>query len=459
MEMFINVKGFFPWGIMLAFVQCFAQFNIFHAMCKEKYSPLLNFFLLFLFRVILCLLFQGIGKNFLIIQDVAMAIVDLLVLVFFSKGKLISKISAFLISALSLISSALVCSGLQALIFSSGKTQKDFYGAKGALSFYLPMFLVYCLMIIVSSFMFVAAIKLFSAKKNEQRKTNIKYAFLMLLPITHCVDIFCLLLTTYLLSSQKSADFVSISTITVGLRIVFDVSYLCIIDKMQAVDEKNIQNERLIFREQFNYQQKIMIKEEKAEMRKIKHDLANLLLTAQGFIEIGKPEKALSIIKNSNEELFNLFGVPLCSNETINTVLYIKQQKAFHMGISIDVSITEESDIKIDDYDLCRVLHNIIDNALEATVKTDNKICKVGIEISNQQIVIYSKNSYLKKSKIHKMDFNHGNGIVIIKEIAKNHNGKYTFHHEDGFYYTQTNLKNMTYRRKEAKDKVRIPVL
>ena len=84
-----------------------------------------------------------------------------------------------------------------------------------------------------------------------------------------------------------------------------------------------------------------LFKEEKQEFRKIKHDFANITTTAQGFIEIGKPEKALEILNRTNDDFSELAGFSLCINETINTIIYIKKNQAKKNNINLLAEINE----------------------------------------------------------------------------------------------------------------------
>jgi signal transduction histidine kinase len=232
--------------------------------------------------------------------------------------------------------------------------------------------------------------------------------------------------------------------LVMGLIMLFDFSFPFVIDYFEKLDAKNAENERLLLQNQLDYQQMLMLTEEKQEFRKIKHDYANILATARGFIEIGKPEKALNILQNTDEDLSTLANFSLCSNETINTIIYIKQQQAKKANANIDVTINEMNTVKVNDYDLCRVLSNIIDNALNATcILNNDKNCTISIDIDENSIVIKSKNRYnANTTKKGKSSKDHGNGIGIINEIVSKYDGKYISKQENGVWYTPTTVTN-----------------
>lgn len=72
------------------------------------------------------------------------------------------------------------------------------------------------------------------------------------------------------------------------------------------------------------YQQLLIRKENQKKFRKAKHDYVNLISAAKEFIEIGKPEKDLEILQRTNDDITGLSRFSLCSNKTVNTIIYEK---------------------------------------------------------------------------------------------------------------------------------------
>ncbi|MDE6658520.1 MAG: GHKL domain-containing protein, partial [Eubacterium sp.] len=301
------------------------------------------------------------------------------------------------------------------------------------------------------SFLLAAVIKAVRIKKNITLNYDSKNIFFFLLPIIQIVIASQYFLLFNLLDNGTDLDInaKSIETIilvTYALCIGIDFLLIFMVDHIEKVQERNRETERLLVQNKMDYQQMIMLKEEKQEFRKIKHDFANITATAKGFIEIGKPEKAFEILNHTNDDLESLAGFSLCTNETINTIIYIKQHQASKNNIQLRTEINETAFVKIDDYDLCRALHNIIDNALNATAVLDeNRECRISIEINADTISIESENKFnLVNNKKKKKSEEHGHGIVIINEMAKKYNGQYVSHTENNVYLTKTVFENIT---------------
>lgn len=115
------------------------------------------------------------------------------------------------------------------------------------------------------------------------------------------------------------------------------------------------------------------------------------------------------------------------------------------MNVTLKIDIMENAFLKIEDYDLCRLLHNIMDNAINASSKLmSNRTVEISIEISPDFFCVKSRNEYSQQKKSKSTHGVHGNGINIINDIATKYSGTYTAALEDNFYTTCTYLKNIS---------------
>ncbi|MGN0527651.1 MAG: sensor histidine kinase [Eubacterium sp.] len=362
-----------------------------------------------------------------------------------TKGKLFSKLFCPIFSLVTWLGGCLFFEVIRGLFLGFDMTIGLTYEVS------LVDFITEVLMIYAFSFIFVWFIRYFQNRTKKSISYKSKLNFLFLFPITHLLFTYENFAILRMLTDEQrnifykdhpnSEAFLIVISLTC---MVIDFSILFVADHIEKVEEKNINTQKELLKNKMEFQQIEMLKEEKKEFRKIKHDLANIITTAKGFIEIGKPEKAMSVLQGTNDNLMGLAGFSLCSNETINTIIYIKQQQAQNSGINMTAEIEENSGVLIDDYDLCRILSNIIDNALNAVYLTEEKkICHIAIGIDEQCITIKSQNSFdpEKQSKIKKSEL-HGNGIGIIREIASKYGGEYSARQENGIWYAETFLNN-----------------
>ena len=84
----------------------------------------------------------------------------------------------------------------------------------------------------------------------------------------------------------------------------------------------------------------------------------------------------------------------------INAVLNIKYQEARRKKIVMPLVADDLSNLKISESDLVTILSNILDNAIEATEKCDNKKIVMNISKQDNMLLINSSNTYSGKTFI-----------------------------------------------------------
>lgn len=147
-----------------------------------------------------------------------------------------------------------------------------------------------------------------------------------------------------------------------------------------------------------------------------------------------------------------LFTMHWCS--ALNAVLNLKMNKCREQGIDLKCCIPDELP-EVDEVDLCIVLANLFDNAIEAEGKEACPIIKLNISIIGNYLSIkmknyisYSvleKNKFLKTSKKDKE--HHGFGILSIIETVQKNDGMQEFFEEGNWFIANILLKiNHNYR-------------
>lgn len=448
----VNLYEFFPYTWIVHFARYFVVFNITHAIVKDKYNSFVTFISItasgLLYSYITLQLFDNNStytREYEILTMIGCYLLMFIVVSLTAKGNFFSIIFSVLFSLV-----AYLCGTYFYLVIKG--LFGDFSISTG-LNTVVPLrdVLFTSLFAFVFSFIFVFIIKLILMKTKHSFLYNSKLLFLFLFPVTHIFSTL-FVFSQYIVTGDVMQQDYIVNEKTDVLLILFsllcmiiDVSIIFVIDYIEKVENKNIQNEKDLLKNQMDYYQMKMLKEEQEKFRKIKHDFANIITTAKGFIEIDKTEKALTILSNTNEDLLGIAGFSVCLNETINTVLYIKQQQAEKSNIRLDIDIEESCSVLIDDYDLCRLLHNILDNALNACLPlSDNRYCKIFIEINSEKLLIKTENKYITSKTKHnnKKSNEHGNGTGIIKNIASKYGGTCVYNQLDDVWYTTTFLDN-----------------
>lgn len=443
----VDMTNFFSWTALLHTIRAIVTFNITNATLKSKYNTYISFFVMTGACVSYSALLLALtSPETELIVMFFYYILTFILICFLYEGTIFAKLYTTIFSHAAYLIGTYGSTVFLKLFFDTDVS-------KGIVTTMpLPEFLCTCLFVFSFSFLFVAIINFVKSKTNSSFKYKAKYSFYYLFPLTHIFSSVLIYQAIKIATpdgfsrlAQKDPFFENGIVFLIAICLIFDLFIIFMIDRQSKTEEKNIQNEKELLKSELDYNQMQLLKKEKSEFSKVKHDLINLLTTATGFIEIGKTEKALEIIRKTSSSFSEISGVPLCANETINTILYIKQQKAEEMGVTLKTNVNENAFLKPDDYDLCRLLHNIIDNSINASsALSENKVSEITIDIDNDFLSITSKNPYpeiTKRTKERNED--HGHGINIIKDIAKRYSGTYSAKQSDGMYITVTKLRNI----------------
>ncbi len=441
----IDLTPLFPYRIILHLAEGFAVFNICHGILKDKYNSVITFMAALVARVIVAqLLFD---TQVYIMSYLVLGIVLLLIFKVLTKGEVSKIVISVLFIIISKFFTAVIMTMLCGVVYQ-GKSYEDVFRTENLNLDYLYMFFCQCILTIAVSYLFAGILKFFYRKKSASGNNNKLLILFSFFPVSHIIIIVCALFAVIADYSETSDFSLTANFIVAAFMLIvmlFDCLFPFAMDYFEAIEERNLLNERALTKSKMEYQQVLMRKEDQQEFRKVKHDYANLISAAKGFIEIGKPEKALEILQRTNDDITGLSRFSLCSNETVNTIIYMKKQEAEKNGIKVKAEVEEHYPLNVDDYDFCRVLVNIIDNAVNALREFEGeKLFRLSIEIDEDFVSIKGENPFdMAKEKKKRRSKDHGHGTIIIKDIASKYDGSYNVRQENGIWYTDTVLKNI----------------
>ncbi len=177
------------------------------------------------------------------------------------------------------------------------------------------------------------------------------------------------------------------------------------------------------------YENEKMIRDRESKER---HDMKNLFIAMDKFMQEADYDKLSMMIK---EKLGNLDSGSHnidSGNKDIDVIMSYKIETAIKQGIQVSTEFDISSAINVTTEDLIILLGNAMDNAIEATQKTDNPFINIKIESIIGVCKIVITNAVNQKVKISddmnimttKQGYGHGWGIKSIKNIVDKYNGK-----------------------------------
>lgn len=193
------------------------------------------------------------------------------------------------------------------------------------------------------------------------------------------------------------------------------------------------------------------LKENTLLLKSLRHDLKNHLIVIEGYIKSEEQKKALNYIHSISSEtissnmLINTPSIPL------SALLSNKKQLCIEKGISFTPEIITSSSL-IPDMDLCIVVGNLLDNAIEAAEQVENRNAYIdfSMQARNDILHIICYNNFLIKPVLshgtlltHKQrqKIFHGIGLKNVKKLVEKYNGTMNYSFTEDIFTIEILLK------------------
>ena len=178
-----------------------------------------------------------------------------------------------------------------------------------------------------------------------------------------------------------------------------------------------------------------------------RHDIRHHLNMVENFLSAGKQEKAVDYVRKIRNDMTTLSATRFCGNDTVNLICAANVERAQRMGIRLSVQANLPETLGISDTELCVILSNALENALNATVtlNEDQKWIQLYCEAKRGKLLIQVKNPYagtivLEDGLPVNPNPGHGFGCRSIRAIVEQHHGLYTFSPDKGVFTMQVVL-------------------
>ena len=189
------------------------------------------------------------------------------------------------------------------------------------------------------------------------------------------------------------------------------------------------------------------LSDEREKQKARSHDYINHLNVMLMLAREGKTDEQIRYIEEQLGKEVQSVDIIDTGNSLINAVLNIKYLEAKEKGIIIPFIADNLKDIKISDSDLVTIITNILDNAIEAVQKCDEKRIVFKIIKDSDTLIIDSTNTY-KGHIPADYDFgttksdkkNHGFGLANIKNTVEANKGNCFIDTEGGIFHISITL-------------------
>lgn len=227
-----------------------------------------------------------------------------------------------------------------------------------------------------------------------------------------------------------------------GIILINIVVYYLVID----LSKKNIavrENEALKLAQEYSRQYAKNAEIEYDVLRKVRHDFKDNFSVVHTLLKNNNVELAMKYIEKNIGALSETEIFIRTNNDIVNAVINAKLSTAKSLGIDSTCLSVMDFD-GLDDLDLCRLLSNMLENAITACIGIKEGEKRIYLKITDDdynymfnlrntiESSVIENNRGLETTKPEKEL--HGFGTQIIKDISLKYNGRCDFYEEDGCF-------------------------
>lgn len=179
------------------------------------------------------------------------------------------------------------------------------------------------------------------------------------------------------------------------------------------------------------------LQHEQNQVRTLRHDMRNHMAALQGLLDNGDAGKAAEYLRELLGSAALSGGRRICAHETANAVLSVKLGEMERLDIPADFQVNLPENLPISDTDLCALLGNALDNAMEACAKVKTPDIKLRCRVEKGMLMLMVSNPLPGDEKPGLITTkangkNHGFGLPGMAEIARRCGGSLDTGTKDG---------------------------
>ena len=189
--------------------------------------------------------------------------------------------------------------------------------------------------------------------------------------------------------------------------------------------------------EEENYR---LIENKYTEIRQLKHDISNQLAAAKRMFRQGSGPEAVIHLDRLYSKVNDASGVCYTGISAVDAIVNMKWALSLKEGIPFSCKVMVTDQMDTDELLLCRIIANLLDNAIEGTQRsqTEDKYVYISIIQNNKKLRICVMNPSdevdADNLTTKKEGYGHGIGVNSVREAVKQLDGILSFKWEKGIF-------------------------
>ncbi len=209
---------------------------------------------------------------------------------------------------------------------------------------------------------------------------------------------------------------------------------------------KREEDKTIIYQNKLMKQQMDEIENIYMTMRGWRHDYHNHLQSLKGFLSLNKVDQMKNYLNELETDLDSIDTLYHSGNLQLDSILNAKLAIAEKGQIRIHCDASIPPQLHVSDLDLCVILGNLLDNAIESCRKIknpDERFIRVYIGILKKQLYISITNATSETVKQRTDHYfttkrgDHGHGLKRVDQVVKKYDGYLNRQNEPGVFATE----------------------
>lgn len=190
------------------------------------------------------------------------------------------------------------------------------------------------------------------------------------------------------------------------------------------------------------------IREIYLNMRSWRHDYHNHLQVMKAQLAAGQEEEMKQYLDDLEQSLTSVDTYVKTGNLMADAILNSKLTLAEQKKVSVNCKAVLPESLSVEDVDLCVLLGNLLDNALEACdmIPQEQRFLRVYMVVNRSQLYISIQNSAREDLSFNERNYishkrgNHGLGMKRVKALTDKYDGYLTLANEPGIFAAELTL-------------------
>ena len=183
-------------------------------------------------------------------------------------------------------------------------------------------------------------------------------------------------------------------------------------------------------------------------MRGWRHDYHNHMQTIKAYLSLGQVKETLTYLDHLEEDLDAIDIAIRTGNVSVDAIVSSKLSVAAKKHIAVDCTAKMPEQVQVTDVDLCTVLGNLLDNAIESCEKVpeEKRFIRLYIGVFKKQLYLSVTNATAESRRkkmnelVSEKKGSHGFGLRRIDLVAEKYHGFVNRKNEPGVFVTEVML-------------------